>query len=416
MIVSRRPYHAFISHAHVDRKVADEIVRWLRQVAGVPTWYDANLPPGSSIAPSLSRAIEQSRSMILLLSQESVRRGWVQQEFNAAINHQTQYPQFRIIPVRLDDVQPPGFLGNYSSIDVPDGALTMKSAFAILRGLYQPQVEVDVEGGRHVYVSRGWRTSDSVLASPVMDALRNAGLSLIGDSEDHTSWSSQRVAGIMRGVGGFVAILPFRSNEEHGTSEYVVRECQIAASLGLPSIVVADPRIDQSPGWIPDIGPVFRTDGSDPELLDEAAGYLAERWREPSQPSYIFFATSFEREDENIRREAKELIVAISGMPCVLGEYVTSTTSVQRAILKKVCEATAVIADITGDSPNVYIEAGAARVADVQLSLLRRGALGRPAFMLRDLQVWDYSSDAELAGRLAAIVYPLRRAVLDQQR
>ena len=87
--VGKRRFHAFLSHAHVDKDQADHLFKWLQDVAGMPVWYDAvNMPPGATIAQALPEAIENSRSVILLLSKQSVSRGWVQQEFNAAINHQ----------------------------------------------------------------------------------------------------------------------------------------------------------------------------------------------------------------------------------------------------------------------------------------------------------------------------------------
>ena len=43
------------------------------------------------------------------------------------------------------------------------------------------------------------------------------------------------------------------------------------------------------------------------------------------------------------------------------------------------------------------------------VALLRKGPLGRPAFMLRDQQVYDYATDAELIGRAVRLTYPYRR-------
>jgi len=82
---------------------------------------------------------------------------------------------------------------------------------------------------------------------------------------------------------------------------------------------------------------------------------------------------------------------------------------VQREILRAAAGAALVLADITGDSPNVYIEAGAALSAGVPVALLRAGPQGRPPFMLRDQQVYDYATDAELVGRAIQVAYPYRR-------
>jgi hypothetical protein len=40
---------------------------------------------------------------------------------------------------------------------------------------------------------------------------------------------------------------------------------------------------------------------------------------------------------------------------------------------------------------------------------LRKGLPGRPSFMLRDQQVYDYATDAELIGRAVRVTHPYRR-------
>ena len=83
--------------------------------------------------------------------------------------------------------------------------------------------------------------------------------------------------------------------------------------------------------------------------------------------------------------------------------------SVQRDILSAAAGASMMLADITGNSANVHIEIGAALAAGVPVALLRKGPPGRPAFMLRDQQVYDYATDAELIGRAVRVTYPYRR-------
>jgi hypothetical protein len=85
---------------------------------------------------------------------------------------------------------------------------------------------------------------------------------------------------------------------------------------------------------------------------------------------------------------------------------------VQRDILRSVVGATLVLADISGESLNVHVEVGAARAADLPVRLLRQGRPSRPTFMLRDKQVWNYGSDADLLGRVARLTYPFRRRLV----
>lgn len=47
-VIGKRPYHAFLSHAHVNKAQAERLYDLLSRVAGIPVWYDAvNLPPGA---------------------------------------------------------------------------------------------------------------------------------------------------------------------------------------------------------------------------------------------------------------------------------------------------------------------------------------------------------------------------------
>jgi len=50
-------------------------------------------------------------------------------------------------------------------------------------------------------------------------------------------------------------------------------------------------------------------------------------------------------------------VEAVTTLPCILGEYVKGQV-VQREILHAVSHASLVLADISGHSPNVYIELG----------------------------------------------------------
>lgn len=145
--------------------------------------------------------------------------------------------------------------------------------------------------------------------------------------------------------------------------------------------------------------------------LADAVASLAEDWTTPVRSPYVFYATDFGEDGAPLRQAVKELVEAVTALPCVLGEYVKGRV-VQQEIVRTVSQAALVIADISGDSPNVYIEVGAARAANVPMFLLRQGPPGRPAFMLRDQQVWDYATAADLLGRAIRISYPYRRSVL----
>jgi TIR domain len=406
--VGKRRFHAFLSHAHVDKALADNLYHFLSEIAGIPIWYDAvDLPPGATILDNLFDGIENSRAAVILLSQRSVTKGWVQKEYQAAINHQTQYPDFRVVPVRLDDVEPPNFLQNYSNIQIGPDGLDPAVAAHILRALYQPQrANVDPLHGRYVYLSRSWRTDDFESVEAASAALLRAGLCIVGDAEDRQSWKEERIGRIMSGCGAFAAVLPYRRSAQYMTSSYILREWKLAVDQGLPCLVIPHPDVDLPVEMKEQPGLAAGTD--DAGQLHDYAVNLSDEWRSPQHELYVFFATDFGAEGKALRKLITETVTAVTGLPCRIGEYVPGI-SVQSEILRMVGDALLVLAEISGDSPNVYIEIGAARASGVPVALLRSGPPGRPTFMLRDQQVYDYATEAELIAWAVRVSYPYRR-------
>lgn len=187
--VGKREKRAFLSHAHVDKTQADMLYDFLTRVAGIPVWYDTDdLPPGAAFAGRLFEGIENSRAAIILLSHESVDRGWVEEEYQAAQNQRANHKDFRVIPLRLDDVKPPGFLSNLSNIEIGKGNLDSASAARILQALYLPPHSTPNPGhGKPTYFSRGWRPSDVASAEALSEALSGAGLRLVSCQSERES-------------------------------------------------------------------------------------------------------------------------------------------------------------------------------------------------------------------------------------
>jgi len=204
-------------------------------------------------------------------------------------------------------------------------------------------------------------------------------------------------------------VLPYRPGAPHMTSNYVLREWRIAADREIPCLVMPHSKVDLPKEMLDWPGLVANTDDTR-QLLSYAVN-LSEEWRVPAREPYVFFATDFAVEGQALRRLVTETIVAVTGLPCRIGEYLGSV-SVQREILRIVSGASLVLAEISGNSPNVYIEIGAARATEVPVMLLRSGPPGRPTFMLRDQQVYDYATEAEFVARAVRVSYPYRRSFL----
>ena len=63
--ISKRKYHAFLSHAHTDKNIVDEIYGLLAHKAGLTIWYDSDsLTSSNKIGTKLPEQIEQCKSLL----------------------------------------------------------------------------------------------------------------------------------------------------------------------------------------------------------------------------------------------------------------------------------------------------------------------------------------------------------------
>jgi hypothetical protein len=416
LAVNKRPFHAFLSHAHADKAIVDGLDHWLNDISGIQVWYDdRNLPPGAQIATELPNAITNCRSMIIILSKTSVESGWVKEEYEAAIGQRTSTRgRFRIIAICIEECQIPGFLTTTKWIDISNNKkLDIFVANKLLDGLFYSDTNVNLETTRDLYVSRTWHRSESDLADNICQLLIKAGFRLIGDAEDQRGFDENRIQSIMSSCGGFVAILPDRGQGR--TSGYILREIAIGRRLGLLSLIVANPNVQLTEDLTKS---AIRLENITPKENIEAAVQadieeLVDGWRPPVDPRYLFFATDLSNNDKR-NQAIVEHVQHITGMPCIIGDRLREG-QVQQLITKKISDAFVMIADISEDNVNTLIEAGIARGTGKRLHLVARGPRRRPPFMFRDQQVEYYSDDLELLGTFHRITYPYRRRILNYE-
>jgi hypothetical protein len=416
--VRRRSFHTFLSHSHSDKVIVDHIYKWLNEVSGVPVWYDGvNLPPSSRIAAELPRAISNCRSMMLILSKSSVNKGWVQEEYDAAIDQRTKYKDFRILPVLIEECEVPGFLRTTKWVSIQNGKLDLFSSNEILDGLYLVNNSTESQDSKDLYVSRSWRDSEAAMADRICQQLINAGFRLIGDSIDQAGFKGNenqaRIRSIMSSCGGIAAVLPHRGNGS--TSEPMLREIAIGLELGLPALIAAEPDVRLS-GELEKLAVRLPTEVSELTLtnvLKNGIEDLVDEWKKPLSPHYTFFATDLTLNDKRNQIIANH-IERITAMPCIIGDRLVEG-QVQQLITEKISHAFMIIADISEHNVNTLIEAGIARGANRDFHLISGGVRKSPPFMFRDQQVDFYSDDTELLGVAHRISYPYRRRVLNYE-
>lgn len=111
---------AFICHASEDKAAARSFALGLAQF-GVTTWLDeAEMRPGDRLVDKLAAAIHNSRWFVILLTNNSVRKAWVQFELSQAIDREVRDEHTVVIPVVLSDCDIPHYLRNKIYVDLRD--------------------------------------------------------------------------------------------------------------------------------------------------------------------------------------------------------------------------------------------------------------------------------------------------------
>lgn len=301
-------------------------------------------------------------------------------------------------------------------------------ALALLRAFHPPRPPIDPKRQRDVYVSLGWQPGEEVLNRAICADARAEGFRLIGDDRNRHAYGPDRIREIMQTCGGFLAIIPGRQGDtawaeddaERGKSDYryFLREADCAASLGLPSLVVAPEglrRIDgDDGGWLRvPAGTARATDA-----VKQALATLYREWRTPENEDLIFFATDLRRDALLESGELKAMIEAISGMRVVVGTDLQGGT-IQDRIMATIAGAHLVVADLSGDtedgfSLNVGIEAGIAKSHGRHLRMMARGPMRRPPFMLQSAGQLDaYRDDVERIALIRRLAADFRRMIYD---
>jgi hypothetical protein len=96
-------YSCFISYSNVDDEFAKRIYDDL-QNNGVRCWFAPHdLPIGEDILGGIDVGVRLRDRVVLILSEHSIRSGWVKDEVTAAFEEERKRGQPVVFPLRLDD-------------------------------------------------------------------------------------------------------------------------------------------------------------------------------------------------------------------------------------------------------------------------------------------------------------------------
>jgi uncharacterized protein YjbI with pentapeptide repeats len=102
-IQPNRYYSCFISYSAKDEDVAKRIYADLQNI-GVECYYAPHdMPIGGKLLDEIDAAIRRREKLLLILSEQSIKSGWVEDEVTKAYAEERKRGQTVLFPIRIDD-------------------------------------------------------------------------------------------------------------------------------------------------------------------------------------------------------------------------------------------------------------------------------------------------------------------------
>ena len=92
----------FISYSHGDTKFVDKLESYLNK-RGIRFWRDVHDMKSGRMETQIDRAIRQNPTVLLILSEHSIKSDWVEHEVRTARGLEKELGRDVLCPVALDD-------------------------------------------------------------------------------------------------------------------------------------------------------------------------------------------------------------------------------------------------------------------------------------------------------------------------
>jgi len=138
--------NVFISHSHKDKETVRMIAADLR-AQDIQVWIDDDMiAPGEVWADKLSKAIDESDAVIIILSRSTALSKWQTSEIAFAVSAQRRDVTKRVIPVLIDhDAEIPFFLRDRVYCDLSTDENYAGNFIQLLEALRRPIERVDIK-------------------------------------------------------------------------------------------------------------------------------------------------------------------------------------------------------------------------------------------------------------------------------
>lgn len=125
----------FLSHNHADKPFVRKLARDL-EGHNVKCWLDeAEMKIGDSLIQKIRDGIDNAQFFVVVLSQNSINAPWVVNELDVAMNLQISGKPLKVLPVMLEECEPPGFLiGKYYG-DFKDESKYLESFMVLVNSI-----------------------------------------------------------------------------------------------------------------------------------------------------------------------------------------------------------------------------------------------------------------------------------------
>jgi hypothetical protein len=339
-----------------------------------------------------------------------------------------------------------GFLSEVQGIRMPDGKLTMEFCTQLIAALSPSGAHADRGYSQDIYISYGWHPQEQPAIKHIGRFFHKQKFRLIGDAPDQPKFlltddyekndkliqkekKKQRIREIMSSCNAVLAVVPYREKESRQTSEYILEEIELAHELKLPLVIIKDPQVKLDNVYTNGVAHIAdipmaadQLKAIDATLLDQSVQALQDALLpKPQRDHYVFYSTDINPDNAARNRAVRDVVQAVTGMPCKFGKAIDGQENIYRQIIKDIRNAFVMLADLSGRRPNILIEAGIAIGAEVHIHYLEsRQAVEilpskSPPVMLGGIQSHHYVDEVELLGHIHRLMYPYRRLVLNRR-